>query len=377
MKATHSFFGALAPSLAISATFASLALFSVPAAVAQEFELIVPDATRESCATLGGYMKKGECRVRTTISDNTDELIRVEAESVGRDDYLASEIGRVEGQSIATDNDQNAEIGRVEGQSLATDEAQNARMDATDASFASWRNTVNDHSLNIINNSNKIQDFSSKIGALETSQAAQDTRMDAADESAAQWRKTVNEHSLNILNNSNKISALEAETAYVYDDLAPRLYVKSNGERLGELVPFPFNHWAYHAVTPQGYLFLAFVSRDDEGKPFGRLATGGHGGHESYGYDNPSCLGQPLFRPSLTPLIEDTVGMIFFTDQEEMFYANYGDGVVTDFYVVNRDSGECIQEGSSNFVMPAYRNEPAVTGIPFFTRDIPQPSIGW
>ena len=122
MKATHSFFGALAPSLAISATFASLALFSVPAAVAQEFELIVPDATRESCATLGGYMKKGECRVRTTISDNTDELIRVEAESVGRDDYLASEIGRVEGQS------------------LATDEAQNARMDATDASFASWRN---------------------------------------------------------------------------------------------------------------------------------------------------------------------------------------------------------------------------------------------
>ena len=359
MKATHSFFGALAPSLAISATFASLALFSVPAAVAQEFELIVPDATRESCATLGGYMKKGECRVRTTISDNTDELIRVEAESVGRDDYLASEIGRVEGQS------------------LATDEAQNARMDATDASFASWRLTVNDHSLNIINNSNKIQDFSSKIGALETSQAAQDTRMDAADERAAQWRQTVNEHSLNILNNSRKISALEAETAYVYDDLAPRLYVKSNGERLGELVPFPFNYWTYHAVTPQGYLFLAFVARDDEGKPFGLLETGGHGGHESYGYDNPSCLGQPLFRPSLTPLIEDTVGMFFINDQDEMLYANYDDGVVTDFYSVDRDSGECIHEGSSNFVMPAYPNEPAVTGIPFFTRDIPQPSIGW
>ena len=332
MKAKLSFFRGLAPSLAVSATFASVALFTAPSAIAQEFELIVPDATRESCATLGGYMKKGECRVRTTIADNTNELIRVEAESVDRDDYLASEIGRVEGQSIATDTDQNAEIGRVEAQSLATDEAQNARMDAADAS-------------------------------------------------AAQWRKTVNEHSLNIVNNSNKISALEAETAYVYDDLAPRLYVKSNGERLGELVPFPFSYLDYSAVTGQGYVFSAYVMRDSEAEPFGGIGMWWQGNNPGspFGYDNPSCAGQPLFIPRFAPPIEDTVGFVF-SWEEELFYANYEDGgVITDFYFVNSSSGECerMRYSDSFFVMPAYPNEPMVTGIPFFTSDIPQPSIGW
>ena len=343
MKAKQPFFLGLAPLLTVSAACASLALFTAPSAVAQEFELIVPDATRESCATLGGYMKKGECRVRTTIAP-TDELIRVEAESVERDDYLASEIGRVEGQSIATDNDQNAEIGRVEAQSIATDNDQNAEIGRVEAQ------------------------------SLATDEA-QNARMDAADESAAQWRKTVNDHSLNIINNSNKISALEAETAYLYDNLAPRLYVKSNSERLGELVPFPLNWVEYHAVTPQGYLFMAMVNRDLAGEPLGYLGNG----RSEYGYDNPSCVGQLLFAASYAPVIEDTVGMIFTNDYDEVLYASWDDrSVITEFYFVN-GSGECELRsyGSRYLVMPAYPNEPMVTGIPFSTGTIPQPSIGW
>ena len=66
MKAKYSFSGSLAPSLAVSATFASAALFTAPSAIAQEFELMFL-TQRESLARPLAVMKKGECRVRTTI----------------------------------------------------------------------------------------------------------------------------------------------------------------------------------------------------------------------------------------------------------------------------------------------------------------------
>ena len=64
------------------------------------------------------------------------------------------------------------------------------------------------------------------------------------------------------------------------------------------------------------------------------------------GYDNPSCAGQPLIIPGLSPLIEDTVGFVF-PWEEELFYANYDDaGIITGFYFVESD-GECVSMGDS------------------------------